>query len=272
MQSDIKLDNDTVIVEGRVIGAKATDFMLDNPNRRKNNTPFRRALVHDVNDQLTINYGGDYPGGLLIQGNVKIVNDLTVDGQFSGKVSVLQGAALFNPKESIIFCLAQDIMLSNKSAEEGATGFALSHMHGDKLVINRDNGFKGGVNVEGNVTVSDALLIGSPFEGMRINKENIKLRTQKTPPDNGEADKPQRRSPENDKRIISSIGVVSQEILVEEMKVSKRPVLEKVSETPFNILDNLPKVYELDLVEQLYELRAEINGLKKEIAELKAEA
>jgi hypothetical protein len=54
------------------------DIHLDNASRRSATTGFRRALVHDFNDGLTINWGGDYPGGVTIRGAVKCVNSLTV--------------------------------------------------------------------------------------------------------------------------------------------------------------------------------------------------
>ena len=40
---------------------------------------FRRALVHDTNDGLTMNFGDDYPGGVTINGvhTLDVVGDLT---------------------------------------------------------------------------------------------------------------------------------------------------------------------------------------------------
>jgi hypothetical protein len=68
MESDIRLDQHLVIIE-------ATDLILDAPERRAPDAPvggYRRALVHGPNDQLIINYDGDYPGGVLIQGRVHL--------------------------------------------------------------------------------------------------------------------------------------------------------------------------------------------------------
>jgi hypothetical protein len=44
--------------------------MLDAAERRKvgNDSPHRRALVHDQNDGLTINFADDYPGGITLNG------------------------------------------------------------------------------------------------------------------------------------------------------------------------------------------------------------
>ncbi len=55
-----------LIAEGDVFKSTASDVMIDNPARRKNEGPFRRAFVHDFEDGLTINFAGDYPGGVTI--------------------------------------------------------------------------------------------------------------------------------------------------------------------------------------------------------------
>lgn len=81
MVSDIKLDGETVIVEGLNIKAHILDLDIDHPNRRKQDKPTsarRRALVHDSQDGLTINFAEDYPGGVTINGNVQIPNKLVV--------------------------------------------------------------------------------------------------------------------------------------------------------------------------------------------------
>lgn len=68
MKSDIKLDDTQVVVEGHALKAQTWDLMLDHPDRRKNDTPHRRALVHDHNDGLTVNWDNDYPGGVTLNG------------------------------------------------------------------------------------------------------------------------------------------------------------------------------------------------------------
>lgn len=72
MSSDITLDDDLVILEGKWVKVRAWDLMLDAQDRRQSGTGTRRAMVHDPNDGLTINYNGDYPGGVKIEGQVKI--------------------------------------------------------------------------------------------------------------------------------------------------------------------------------------------------------
>lgn len=41
----------------------------------------RRALMHDSGDGLTVNVGGDYPGGVTIRGTVKLPETLLVKNQ-----------------------------------------------------------------------------------------------------------------------------------------------------------------------------------------------
>jgi hypothetical protein len=73
MATDIKLEEQEVIVEGSGLRVTCLDLMLDHPARRRSSTPeFRRALVHDSNDGLTLNFNNDYPGGVTIHGPVTI--------------------------------------------------------------------------------------------------------------------------------------------------------------------------------------------------------
>ena len=85
--TDIRLDDadgSFVTVDSRVLKSTASDFLLENPARRKANTrAIRRALVHDQNDGLTINYNSDYPGGVTINDVVSIRNrrvGISLDG------------------------------------------------------------------------------------------------------------------------------------------------------------------------------------------------
>ena len=69
MATDVKLDQGDgsfLVLEGRVVQAVGSDFMLDSPERRIGPKPFRRALVHDQGDGLTINFANDYQGGVTL--------------------------------------------------------------------------------------------------------------------------------------------------------------------------------------------------------------
>lgn len=120
MNADVKIDEvrDTwVTVEGNVLNARTADLILDSPERRRNGGgPFRRALVHDQSDGLTVNFQGDYPGGVTLNGvkhisakgpeqapdrlriRLRTVPELVIDGgiQFTwdhGQILVNQGGS-----------------------------------------------------------------------------------------------------------------------------------------------------------------------------------
>ena len=68
--TDVRLDEGSdgsfIVLEGRVVKAAGSDFMLDSPERRIGRNPFRRALVHDQGDGLTVNFANDYQGGVKL--------------------------------------------------------------------------------------------------------------------------------------------------------------------------------------------------------------
>jgi hypothetical protein len=81
---DIKLENDNVIVEGTILKAKVEDLEIDAPLASGRRIyPYlvggrRRALVHGYGDILTMNWERDYPGGVKIEGDVHIPDNLDV--------------------------------------------------------------------------------------------------------------------------------------------------------------------------------------------------
>jgi hypothetical protein len=82
MSTDVKLDQDngnSILLEAGVVKATAADFVLDSSVRHTGRGTHRRALVHDFSDGLTVNFAGDYPGGVTINGNIINLNTLTVD-------------------------------------------------------------------------------------------------------------------------------------------------------------------------------------------------
>lgn len=72
--------NDRIDIVSRVVAVAGSDLMLDAPDRRTNQSSFRRALVHDFNDGLTLNFNHDYPGGVTLSGPVTIPDGATVAG------------------------------------------------------------------------------------------------------------------------------------------------------------------------------------------------
>lgn len=78
---DITLEENKVNVNSRWLHVNSWDIMLDGPGRRsEESTPYRRALVHDGEDGLTINYNMDYPGGVTLRGSVSLPETLNVAG------------------------------------------------------------------------------------------------------------------------------------------------------------------------------------------------
>ena len=91
--ADIVMTDTLIVVKG--------DLSLDSSDRRLSPNGIRRALVHDLNDRLTINYDCDYPNGVQIRGNL-VVDGLFVKGNagFAGQITtpdLLLGAAAEPP-------------------------------------------------------------------------------------------------------------------------------------------------------------------------------
>ena len=72
--SDIVLDDqEQVTVLCNNLNVQGHDLRLDSPARRRADGPaFRRALVHDQSDGLTVNFNFDYPGGVTLNGVTEI--------------------------------------------------------------------------------------------------------------------------------------------------------------------------------------------------------
>lgn len=130
-----------IILDGEKVKVKATDLILDDPGRRKNNRGERRALVHDFEDRLVLNYAKDYPGGVKIDGNVAVE---TVSG-----------------KDNKIRLKATDLILDEPGKRKSNTGERRALVHGtdDKLILNYEKDYPGGVKIEGEVYL-DEIQIG----------------------------------------------------------------------------------------------------------------
>jgi hypothetical protein len=88
MEGDIKLGSSSVIIEGDRMDVTAADIVLDAAGRRKAPGGYRRALVHGFNDELVINFNGDYPGGVTVASNLRVNGKLSI-GPEGGGVSGL---------------------------------------------------------------------------------------------------------------------------------------------------------------------------------------
>lgn len=194
MAGDIKLSDAGVEVEGvlavgeiappnRQLKVDGWDFVLDCKDRRKPDTetvggitikhsPVRRALVHDAGDKLTINYACDYPGGVNISGTTT-TEVLHVLKSLVAPVAKLLGYSWFGSPKAVT-CLAQDLVLADIDNDKDTPpkNVALSHMPGDKLVVNRDKGYKGGVEIQGSVSIPEKIIV----QGMDLAAEIKQLK------------------------------------------------------------------------------------------------
>lgn len=88
MATDIKLDEidgDGIVLESAIVRMTASDLILDSPARRSGGG-LRRAIVHDGQDGLTINFNGDYPGGVTIGG---VLRNTVIDS-LAGQMAMLK--------------------------------------------------------------------------------------------------------------------------------------------------------------------------------------
>ena len=98
--TDVRLDQGDgsfLELDARVVKAISSDFMLDSPARRKPGSPeFRRALVHDESDGLTINFSNDYEGGVTINGNLIIRDGERIRGgiMINGPITIDGGISM----------------------------------------------------------------------------------------------------------------------------------------------------------------------------------
>jgi hypothetical protein len=81
MASDIVLEDNRVTLECGFLVSHGSDFMLESPGRRSNRKGYRRAMVHDPTDGLTLNWANDYPGGVTINDARPILHTIEYDGE-----------------------------------------------------------------------------------------------------------------------------------------------------------------------------------------------
>ncbi len=128
-------ETDIQLLDGQV-KVDAWDLCLDSQFRRRpgNTTRFRRALVHNRQDGLTINYDNDYPDGVKIQGNVTVA--------------------------------ASDLCLDSVSRRKNDSSYrrALVHNQDDGLTINYDNDYPDGVKIKGKTCIAGNAIVEGGVE------------------------------------------------------------------------------------------------------------
>jgi hypothetical protein len=153
--TDIRFDGDWIHLEGAVTKSATTDLMLDSAGRRRTGTPHRRALVHDFEDGLTVNWDNDYPGGVTIN-SCTLVNGANNRDWLKVRSRVTQ-------------VFGTDLMLDGGTERRGGVfrptrrpspyRRALVHGWGDQLVLNWDHDYSGGVVITGRVTIPDGAVV-----------------------------------------------------------------------------------------------------------------
>ncbi len=187
MPADILLDGDSARVEGTLSGERAVFQSLAATfltTRRKNwlgnigiyiisdklrllkrdetkewpHLPDDRdgvALALTDTDQLVINEGSGYKGGVAIEGTVDVGN---LKSFKVGTTFLIQDKPFLGRPG--IYVIADKLRLVRKGETDGFTnmpsdtdGVALAVTDKDKLVINEGGGYKQGVQIEGNVNI-----------------------------------------------------------------------------------------------------------------------
>lgn len=196
--SDIRFVGEDVHIEGNVQKVTCYDIELDNAGRRSNAAGNRRAFVHDFQDGLTLNWARDYPGGVTINGEVKIPN--------SAAVNALNGTALHCSHHTLLLDhparrTAPPVVKSAAARKSkapligtvvvpagpliggiGGIGVvplkaqrrALMHDTTDGLTLNVGGDYPGGVTIRGTVRTPETLLV----KGQDLLKLVVDLQTQ----------------------------------------------------------------------------------------------
>lgn len=185
MKADIRLDGERVVLEGDITHLTTHDLILDRPERRANTQGYRRALVHNTGDVLTINYAGDYPGGVSVQGNVK-ADSIEVKKLTSGSLTVEPGKLTAGELKCGKHLLASPsqfaIHIGSSQAETRLAGQRIV-LESSDLTVHAAADFRGTVDVR-DITLSPVITPAnehdpdyrpySLFEQIRILKSQIK--------------------------------------------------------------------------------------------------
>lgn len=160
--TDIRFEGQEVVVEGANTKLLTHDLLIDSPSRRSNTAGHRRALVHNFNDGLTMNFLDDYPGGVAISG-LK-----TVGGS--------NGNDRIDIVSRVVAVAGSDLLLDAADRRTNQSSFrrALVHDFNDGLTVNFNHDYPGGVTLTGPVTIPD----GATVAGVDVAAELASLTAQ----------------------------------------------------------------------------------------------
>ena len=192
------------------LSMSGTDLIIDNSSRRDGETGgSRRALVHDSNDILTINYNDDYTGGVSIGSKCSIFNDGSIRGAYNSNTTSYFGRAAvgYNTSHSEQASFAHIssngeydyALLQNSTGEtiiNSASGKRLRFKinNADKMTLNSNGNVGIGtispdheLHVVGNIKFNEFLISdelnmiiatgNSPVERMRITDDGVGINT-----------------------------------------------------------------------------------------------
>jgi hypothetical protein len=158
--SDIKFNtSDQVVVEGSALKVTSPDIMLDHGPRRRAGAPAsvpRRALVHDFNDSLTLNWAEDYPNGVTINGKVSCPKEIITEKITGNRLTLTH------------FDLCLDNAGRRRAGATPPMRRAFVHDFTDGLTLNWDRDYPGGVTINGVVTCPNTLKVGTTDIGATI--------------------------------------------------------------------------------------------------------
>lgn len=175
--ADIVLDGNVVFVDGDAAEFRVTDLKIDSPVRRKNPDGWRRALVHNEDDGLTINFASDYPDGVTIEGKAKldriVANRATLQElRLDRRIHSDDGGWRMPPAEPAHLPGFGRVQLPDVFDTPGSgvptpievvgqhvNRRALQHDPGDGLTINVDSDYPGGVTINGDVMLPGRLIV-----------------------------------------------------------------------------------------------------------------
>jgi hypothetical protein len=150
MASDITLDGNAVIVDSDLIRLNGPDLVLDAAGRRHSPAGSRRALVHDASDGLTVNFGGDYPGGVTIGGEVS-VGSLTTQTHTCGQLTA--GSVRVGQRQ-LAAGTVSGVQIGDSQATTYIGGSAVRVQ--SRLIVDEDSSFGSSVTVH-DLTVSPTM-------------------------------------------------------------------------------------------------------------------
>ncbi len=177
-----------------------------------------------------------------IQGDTEIDGRLEVKGLFAAQIRKLDGWEFLGSPPSI-HLVATDLVLHNRSLEESKRNVALSHVGNDNLVINRGKGYTGGVQIQGNTRVDGNLEVQDKIEIVE------------------------------DSSLVHFPGQKPSHLIIDCKTIKVHNVMVKPSKAPTGGEGGStkpPEFIDIDLVNEILELKNEVVDLQKRIESLES--